>query len=123
MNNRILLVDDDKLTLNITTIILRKKGYEVETREYANGVLEQIEDFKPNLIILDAKLPDGDGRDICRHIKLSPHLQHIVVLMCSGLMDIMEAYNQQGPPDGILSKPFDMLQFINLIGNKLPLAA
>lgn len=123
MENRILLVDDDKLTLNITTLILRKKGYIVETRECAGGVLDHIRAFNPNLIILDAKLPDGDGRDICRYIKLSPETQHIIVIMCSGLMDIMDAYNQEGPPDGILPKPFDMEQFVKLINNKLPLAA
>jgi len=123
MENRILLVDDDKLTLSITTLILRKQGYQVETRECATGVFEQIESFRPNLIILDAKLPDGDGRDLCRYIKLSPETQHIIVIMCSGLMNIMDAYNQQGPPDGILPKPFDMSQFISFINNKLPLAA
>lgn len=123
MENRILLVDDDKLTLNITTLILRKKGYIVETHECAGGVLDHVREFNPNLIILDAKLPDGDGRDICRYIKLSPETQHIIVIMCSGMMDIMDAYNQEGRPDGILPKPFDMEQFINLINNKLPLAA
>ena len=123
MSNRILLVDDDQLTLNITTIILRRKGYQVETRECITGVFEQIDSFKPNLIILDASLPDGDGRELCSQIKLADKTSHMIVIMCSGLMNIMDSYNQQGPPDGILTKPFDMNNFISLINNKLPIAA
>ncbi len=123
MKNRILLIDDDKLTLSITSLILEKRGYVVKRHECVEGIYDAIEKFEPHLIILDARLPDGDGRKVCQEIKLNKSLQHIQVIMCSGLMDIMESFNQQGPPDGVIPKPFDMDQFLSLIHNKLPLAA
>jgi CheY-like chemotaxis protein len=72
---------------------------------------------------LDACLPDGDGRDICSQIKLSTHTRHIPVIICSGLDDLEECLKQAGPPDGVLQKPFDMHSFVQMVGEKLPLAA
>lgn len=123
MENRVLVVDDNEFMLSLISHILDNQGYEVETSNCANGLFDRIHTYNPNLIILDAQLPDGDGRDLCRQIKESHDLNEISVVMCSGMDDIKECYNQQGPPDGILEKPFDLHQLIDLVEEKLPLAA
>jgi DNA-binding response OmpR family regulator len=123
MENRVLVVDDNEFMLTIMKQILSSDGYQVETLAQAEGLFESINDYKPNLIILDAQLPDADGRELCRQIKQSTGMEDIRVLMCSGLDDIDDCYQQEGPPDGILHKPFDISQLINLVEEKLPLAA
>jgi DNA-binding response OmpR family regulator len=123
MENRVLVVDDNEFMLTMMSYILDSEGYQVETCTRAHGVMDHIQAYQPNLVILDVQLPDGDGRDICRQIKETFKMWDIRVVMCSGLDDIQDCYNQQGPPDGILQKPFDLPQLIALMGDKLPLAA
>jgi CheY-like chemotaxis protein len=123
MENRVLVVDDNEFMLTVMKQILSGDGYQVKTLAQAEGLFESIKAYQPNLIILDAQLPDADGRELCRRIKLSSGMEDIRVVMCSGLDDIDDCYNQEGPPDGILHKPFDIYQLINLVEEKLPLAA
>ena len=123
MKNRVLVVDDNEFMLTMMSYILDNEGYQVETSTHAFGLMDHINVYQPNLIILDVQLPDGDGRELCRQIKETANMSEISVVMCSGLDEVQDCYNQQGPPDGILHKPFDMRQLLNLLSEKLPLLA
>jgi len=123
MKNRVLVVDDNEFMLTMMSYILDNEGYQVETSTHAFGLMDHINVYQPNLIILDVQLPDGDGRELCRQIKETANMSEISVVMCSGLDEIQDCYSQQGPPDGILPKPFDMRQLLNLLSEKLPLLA
>jgi DNA-binding response OmpR family regulator len=123
MKSRILVVDDNEFMLSMMSHILCSQGYEVETLSRAAGLFEHIDTYQPNLIILDAQLPDGDGRDLCSVIKQSKALNHISVVMCSGMADIDDCNKQAGPPDAILPKPFDIDQLIGLVGSSISSAA
>jgi DNA-binding response OmpR family regulator len=123
MDNKVLVVDDNEFILSLISYILDNNGYQVEVSNCAEGLFDHIDKYHPNLIILDATLPDGDGRDLCRQIKETESTHNIPVVMCSGRDDIAESMEQQGPPDGILPKPFDINQLMNMVSSKLPLAA
>jgi len=123
MKSRILVVDDNEFMLSMMSHILSNQGYEVETLSRAAGIFECIDTYQPSLIILDAQLPDGDGRDLCSIIKQSKSLHNINVVICSGIAEINDCYQQAGPPDAILCKPFDIDQLINLVDSSLPSAA
>jgi DNA-binding response OmpR family regulator len=123
MKNRILVVDDNEFMLSMMSQILCNQGYEVETLSRAAGLFECIDSYRPSLIILDAQLPDGDGRDLCRAIKQSKELNNISVVICSGIADIDDCNKQAGPPDAVLSKPFGIDELIDLVDNNLAPAA
>lgn len=123
MNSRILVVDDNEFMLSMMSHILSNQGYEVETLSRAAGIFDSINSYRPSLIILDAQLPDGDGRDLCRIIKQSKDFKNINVVICSGLVEIEDCRNQPGAPDGILCKPFDIDQLIGLVDNNMDSAA
>ncbi len=123
MKKKVLIVDDNEFMLSLIAHILDNEGYEVETSTQAFGLFEHINSYHPNLIILDAQLPDGDGRELCKRIKQSDDMGYISVLMCSGRDDINDCFKQQGPPDGILQKPFDMSELIKMVGQNLRTAA
>ncbi|WP_345947865.1 response regulator [Mucilaginibacter sp. PAMB04274] len=122
MENRVLVVDDNEFMLSLICQILDDQGYEVKTLTRAKGLIEHIQKYHPNLIILDVELPDGDGRELCNQIKLSDETHAIPVVMCSGMDDLGD-YFKKIKPDGILPKPFDMSRLIELVEEKLPLAA
>ncbi|MBS7564556.1 response regulator [Mucilaginibacter sp. Bleaf8] len=123
MKSKILVVDDNQFILDLMTYILDNEGYHVEVSDRADGLLNKIEASNPSLIILDVSLPDGDGRDLCRQIKESNAMKSIPVVMCSGRHDIDDLINQSNPPDGLLPKPFDMNQLLQMVQSKLALAA
>ncbi|HEY2722197.1 MAG TPA: response regulator [Chitinophagaceae bacterium] len=57
MQKKILIFDDDQDILNICSIILTAKGYEVATRTSCNDLLNVILEFRPGVIVMDNKIP------------------------------------------------------------------
>lgn len=66
--NKILIIDDDKEILSLVSDLLKKHGYKIDCAETAEQGLKKIQ-LKPDLILLDIMLPDGDGVDVCRQIR------------------------------------------------------
>ncbi|HTM98552.1 MAG TPA: response regulator [Pedobacter sp.] len=105
---KILVVDDDDDVLETTQLILEIAGYDVEPLNDAELVFERIDEFQPNLIILDIVLGKIDGRIICSQIKSHDDTKHIPILMMSGLYDLREVLEMECAPDDFMSKPFKM---------------
>lgn len=81
---RILLVDDDILVLECLSNHLRDLGAEVETLKNSNQFWEVLTTFKPNLLVLDLKMPDFDGIQLCQAVRTDPYWQHLpVVFVCN----------------------------------------
>jgi len=118
---RILVVDDDDDVLETIQLILEIGGYDVEPLNDAELIFERIDDFKPDLILLDVVLGKIDGRVICSQIKCHVDTNHIPILMMSGLYDLKEVQNMECAPDDFMSKPFKMdvlLEKIEKLVNK-----
>ncbi|OOQ61488.1 response regulator [Mucilaginibacter pedocola] len=119
MNKRILIVDDNELVTEVMSYILTNNGYDVTTLNSGDGVVAHIRTTHPDLVIMDIVLPGVDGRDICRIIKHNKATQNLPVIICSGNDDIEESLNQEGAPDDILPKPFDMTVLLNKVEHQL----
>ena len=105
---KILVVDDDDDVLETIQLILEIGGYEVEPLNDAEVIFERIEDFEPDLILLDVVLGKIDGRVICSQIKCHVDTKKIPILMMSGLYDLKEVQEMECAPDDFMSKPFKM---------------
>ncbi|WAC39710.1 response regulator transcription factor [Pedobacter sp. SL55] len=105
---RIIVVDDDDEVLDTIELVLEIGGYEVEPLNNAEGIHETINNFHPDLIILDIVLGKIDGRTICNQIKTNPKTKHIPILMMSGLYKADEINTLETPPDDFMPKPFKM---------------
>ena len=118
---KILVVDDDDEVLETIQLILEIGGYDVEPLNDAQVIFERIEDFEPDLILLDVVLGKIDGRVICSQIKLHSDTSNIPILMMSGLYDLKEVQDMECAPDDFMSKPFKMdvlLEKIDRLVNK-----
>jgi PAS domain S-box-containing protein len=82
---RILAVDDNEAKRYALTRILRRAGFEVEEASSGAEALERAES-RPDLIVLDVKLPDIGGFEVCRRLKANPELSSIPVLHLSASM-------------------------------------
>ena len=119
MSKKILIVEHNALMVEVMTYILENKGYEVMALSSGDEVFNNVKANYPDLVILDAKLPGIDGREICQLIKLNKTTHDLRVIMCSGDDSIDETRKQNGAPDDILHKPFDISCLVEMVKYQL----
>ncbi|MDQ6757584.1 MAG: response regulator [Bacteroidota bacterium] len=109
---KILIVDDDKDLLVITHTLLTKKGFEVQACNNWEDAFKCIDNFKPQLILLDVFLNGVDGLDICKRIKSMPETKHIPVLIFSAYPRIAERVIYEYGADDFIAKPFEVNELV-----------
>ncbi len=106
---KVLVVEDDPALLRDHSAMLADEGYQViEASTCADGLrLARAE--SPDLILLDATLPDGDGVGVCQKIKAHEGLRDTFVVMLSGMNTTAEhqAEALNAGADGYLAKPIE----------------
>ncbi len=83
----ILVIDDDPVVLDLTRLYLGAK-YNVTTMNRSYDVLERLERYKPDLILLDIAMPEIDGKELFRLIKDIPGCESIPILFQTGMAGI-----------------------------------
>lgn len=81
--NTILNVDDDEANRYAKSRILKRAGYRVIEAGAGMDALRLVKESMPQLVLLDVKLPDISGMDVCRRIKENPQSAHVMVLQIS----------------------------------------
>ncbi len=114
-SKNILVIEDNHAILDVITIILQSESYLVDGLNKGADLFEHIEQFKPDLIILDIMLPDADGRDLLKALRSDNKTQHIPVLMISARYTEQNVQHGEYIPDGFLAKPFDIDDLLNRI--------
>jgi DNA-binding response OmpR family regulator len=101
---RILIVDDDIQILEIITEMLESEDYDLITAIDGKSALQLFNESRPNLVLLDIKLPDIDGYTICRYIK---KVSNIPVIMVTGKIEaVEEVEGLYVGADDYITKPF-----------------
>lgn len=113
---KILLVDDHAVVRwGMKSVIERNPNYivcgEAESLEEA---YEKVKDLKPNIVILDLKLPDGDGVTGCRKIKANSPEVKVIILTAFGDDQVIVESIKAGA-DGFLLKNIDSSKIISAI--------
>lgn len=117
---KILLVDDDPDNLRCLSQILIEHGYKLQRAISGKLGLNGANAGLPDLILLDIIMPDLNGYEVCKHLKLNPKTQEIPVIFLSGLheaLDKVKAF-QVGAADYI-TKPFKAEEVIARIEHQL----
>jgi len=108
--NKILLIDDDALMLNLIKEILQADPYEIKTALNGSEGLALAAAFQPDLILCDINLPDLSGLDLCRQIKQAQPKQTLIFL--SGLGEEIDlVLGLESGADDYLVKPFRIKEF------------
>lgn len=113
----ILIIDDEKDLADMVGLRLKANGFLVTEAFTAGEGLEKAGKARPDLILLDILLPDGNGYDICRKLKSNPKTKDIaiVIFTASSLKDLAKKAVEAGAVDYVI-KPFepkDLLEKIN----------
>lgn len=104
----ILHIDDDEANRYAVKLILERAGYEVVEAETGQQGLTKAQQL-PDLIILDIRLPDINGFEVCRCIKSDPKLARISVLQTSATFTSSEnkVEGLESGADGYLAQPIE----------------
>jgi signal transduction histidine kinase len=119
---RVLLVDDTEQNRYVLSRILTRAGFEVEQCSTGQQALERVKHC-PELVILDVKLPDISGYEVCRLIKCDPATQLVPVLQISASFVSNESKVQalEGGADGYLTHPIDATVLVATVKSLLRL--
>lgn len=83
---KLLVVDDDSDIRDSMQVILTEKGFEVKTAKNKVEALKTLENYKPELILMDVMMDsDQEGFEVVQELKNNPSLNHIPVILISGV--------------------------------------
>jgi DNA-binding response OmpR family regulator len=117
---KILVVDDDQVSLDFFQLMLSKLGFVVVEASDGVEALEELKNFKPDIILLDNVMPRMSGWEFTKNIKSDPRYCNIPIIMVSALDDIDDklAGFELGIDDYI-TKPFNFSEVLARINTTL----
>jgi diguanylate cyclase (GGDEF)-like protein len=120
----ILVVDDTPDNLRVLSASLTERGYRVRCVKNGAMALVTAKKVPPDLILLDIKMPEMDGYQVCEQLKADEHTRDIPIIFLSALDDVFDKVKafQVGGVDYI-TKPFQIEEIIVRIQHQLALQA
>lgn len=119
MNNRILVVEDDPDLLEVIQLILEEAHYKVFPLMTGRPIFKIIDEFKPDLILMDIKLDGMDGRAIFKEIRSRKDTAHLPVILTSGGFSEDYIMREHLLSDDYLEKPFEMSVMLEKVAKLL----
>lgn len=116
----ILVIDDDDMNREIIEAFLLLADYRVAQARDGTDGLEKGLLLHPDLILLDIRLPDMSGYEVCRQFKAHPQTQAVPVVLVSGYAseDVDKAVQACGADD-FLERPFNSARLLDTIRQHL----
>ena len=103
---RILLVDDEKDILEFLSYNLTKEGFIVKTCLNGSSAIKVIDEFQPNLIVLDVMMPGMDGIETCEIIRANSNYDNIIIAFLTARSeDYSQVAGLEAGADDYINKP------------------
>lgn len=102
---KILLIDDNEVSLHFVANTLRQAGYDIKTATVVDGFERLVATWAPDAVLTDVKMPVMSGVELCQKLKSSYETAHVpVILFSSHEEDELARMAQSCDADGYLSK-------------------
>ncbi|HWC96072.1 MAG TPA: response regulator transcription factor [Candidatus Sulfopaludibacter sp.] len=113
MSKRIAIVEDEAELASLIDYNLNRQGYQVQIFGGGRGTLKALEQWKPDLILLDVMLPESDGFELCRLIRQSQAMGRIPVLFLTARSDEVDrVLGLEIGGDDYMTKPFSPRELV-----------
>ena len=111
---KIMVVDDDRVSVLMVETALMKRGFNVMTAADGEEAWAAVREAKPDLVISDMLLPKMDGLELCRRIKSDPELSGTRVILMTAVYRQAAFRAEAGASgaDGFEEKPLNMLALV-----------
>ena len=110
MEEKILVVDDEKGIVDAIAYAFRREGYIVETANNGQEALSKLSNFCPNIMILDVMMPKMSGFEVCKRLDDGKDLGIILLTAKNDIVD--KVLGLELGADDYITKPFDMRELI-----------
>ena len=123
-NASVLIVDDTIYNIQLLSLMLVRQGYNVSQANNGTEALEIVQNSRPDIILLDIRMPDINGYEVCRILKSKPETQDIPIIFISSVEEAsekVEAFSAGGVD--YISKPFQLIEVLARIETHLRLCS
>lgn len=114
---RILLVDDEPLITDSLTYSLQREGFDVKAVGDGPEALKEVQDFRPDLVVLDIMLPSMSGLEVCRRLRKESSIP--VIMLTARGEEIDRVLGLEIGADDYLAKPFSFRELLARISSIL----
>jgi DNA-binding response OmpR family regulator len=115
---KVLLLDDNDDILEVVEQVLSYENFDVKTTSKCTNIIRIAELYKPDVIILDYKLTDGNGGDICREFKAHPMFANVPVIIFSAYIHKNVDFSEY-KCNAVIAKPFDLSELLQTVNGVL----
>jgi two-component system response regulator VicR len=120
---RVVCIEDDPEMINLVTLILANKGFEIIGTDSGREGIAIVEQVLPQVVLLDLMMPDMDGWAVYQHLKSNPETAHIpVIVVTAKAQNIDKLLGLQiAKVDDYVTKPFgpsDLLDSVERVLQK-----
>lgn len=123
-NASVLIVDDTIYNIQLLSLMLVRQGYKVQQATSGLEALDQVNQLLPDIILLDIRMPDINGYEVCTRLKSNPVTKDIPIIFISSIeepSDKVEAFSVGGVD--YISKPFQLIEVLARIETHLRLCS
>ena len=123
-DNLVLIVDDTLYNIQLLSLMLLRQGYQVEQANNGLEALAKVKERPPDIILLDIRMPDISGYEVCSRLKADPSTEDIPIIFISSVEDAsdkVEAFAVGGVD--YISKPFQLIEVLARIETHLRLCS
>ena len=114
MAKKIIIFDDDTDLLEVCSIILTAKNFEVVLKDKCTEIIADVIRHKPDVVLMDNWIPELGGVKAIRLLKANADFSHIPVILFSANNNVDELAREAGA-DYFLQKPFDISELENMV--------
>src|SRR5260370_42502923 len=112
---RVMVVDDDEGIRQLLEMVLEEEGYEVVASDDV-GAIKVAQASKPDLILLDLRMPTLSGDEVCKQLRAIPATATTPIVAMSGIADLAAKTSTMAVNDW-LSKPFQLSTLAEVVAH------
>ncbi|ATP55486.1 hypothetical protein CPT03_02925 [Pedobacter ginsengisoli] len=115
---KILIIENDDGLIELLEELFNYEGYKVRCYKEASNIFSLMEDFVPDIVLLDYLLPGINGGELCAQLKKEPSTAHIPVVIFSAYSQVLLSLGSYGC-NAFIAKPFELASLLNQINKCL----
>jgi DNA-binding response OmpR family regulator len=114
----VLVVDDDPDLCATLWDVLRERGYRVGIAHHPTAAADQLRDAQFQVVLIDMRLPGGDGSDVFRVVRVrNPQTRTVIITGHRGETDDLVQTVLRAGADAVCYKPFDVPKLLEVLGD------